>query len=160
MKGLIINVLTSAILLANTMPGETIKGGLLSDFVFVESLELNNTIEVEEPLLNELERLNLQKKIGHNKNLFVLITSFNCKFCEKQKEVIDTNKSIQDRLSLEFDNFFELNNQELDLPEELYTFATPSILILNSDDEVILKRVGYQDNAEFVELLNESNSTY
>jgi len=104
---------------------------------------------------SELDRLMAQVSVPYDQNLFVVISANGCKFCDKEHELINSSYAIQKGLSEKFSNFFELNQDELPIPDSLRVPVTPAIFIINSEQKIIYTEYGYKKHDEFLDLIEE-----
>ena len=113
----------------------------LYSFIFAD-------IDFEKSQLSELKKVAME---DHRK-LFIFISSNNCKYCSKQKELILSDESIFYKI-YKYDAFHI--NKDIEFESTIDVPVTPAIIIFNEKNEELVRYYGYQDRDSMNQLLDE-----
>jgi thioredoxin-related protein len=88
-----------------------------------------------------------------NKKIFILFKNEQCHWCENQKQVlkdIEVTNSLSSYIVYHVDT-----NKEKEVSLKYNVKAVPVLLLINNEEKVIKKNVGYLDKNKFIEWIQK-----
>ena len=104
---------------------------------------------------SEIDRLMAQTTVEYYQNLFIIVSGDNCSFCKKEHALISTSRSVQLGLESKYANFFELNQDSMNIPESLRVPVTPAIFIIDKNHDIIYTEYGFKNEVDLLDLIDE-----
>lgn len=87
----------------------------------------------------------------HDRDIVLLFTSDNCPWCDKQKDVL-TDPEVVAKLKNYVVCFVDLR-KEKDIAKNYRVRSVPSYFLIDKEEKIIKKNVGYKNKSEFLNWL-------
>ena len=88
-----------------------------------------------------------------NKKIFILFKSEQCHWCENQKQVLKDSEVINSLSS--YIVYHVDTNKEKEVSLKYNVKAVPVLLLINNEEKVIKKNIGYLDKNKFIEWIQK-----
>ena len=125
---------------------------VITTFIFFDK---SQSIAAEKEILiqtNSYQDALLVSK-DQNKKIFILFKSEKCHWCENQKQVLKDSEVIN---SLSSYIVYHVDiNKEKEVSLKYNVKAVPVLLLINNEEKVIKKNIGYLDKNKFIEWIQK-----
>jgi thioredoxin-related protein len=88
-----------------------------------------------------------------NKKIFILFKSEQCHWCENQKQVLKDSEVINSLSS--YIVYHVDTNKEKEVSLKYNVKAVPVLILINNEEKIIKKNVGYLDKNKFIEWIQK-----
>ena len=125
-------------------------------FVFLGTIYYPGSVNSQEVIMPQevllLEFVSYQDALvlakDDDKKIFLLFTSENCPWCDKQKDVL-TNPELVKKLK-DYVVCFVDSKKEKELSKTYKVRSVPSYFILDKQEKILKKNIGYKSKEEFL----------
>ena len=96
----------------------------------------------------------MQQAKKEHKNVYILMTSSNCRWCRKFENTTLKDKEIMDKLKSKY-ILMHLDKDFDDFPEKFKVKRVPSHFFVKPNEEIIYKFPGYWNSEDFLSFMGD-----